>query len=617
MPRVLSILAVLACAGASFGIINPNFTPKHLVEQSDLILAGAVAPAAGPGQWNLTPTARLKGRSGPTHLLSLAGCNKDHVEHVGAALKDAGKAPVILFAGTFNEQKLAYLSARGMWLALKAAGKDRWDVAGIAPGMSATYAGGTDMLIRMSEYLLKDPDADVPVTAGVRWMEHRKLGTVPGAAAALAAVDFGAGGKCHLFVGSPAGDRLYRPDADNETLLDVRAEVKLASRSRRFAWVDVDRDGSADLVTWDGSAVSVLLAGKDGAFRPAGGGWTLKLEGECLGLAACSLDGRPGVLVSTHFVPILLRAEAGAGWKKAPLPLGKDNALPAGAGQGSACIVADLDNDGFADVLRPAEAGGLLWRGSAAGFAAPVASAVRTGRGPVVAALGDFDANGALDIFLGGAETNGLWENDGKGGFTDALGRSGSMSYKCPPGMADVRAADLNHDGRQDLCMVHAGRGLLYHWNRGYRCFAEEGEVRLAAEPAQAGGGLLGQRSLAVGDFNGDASGDLAVLLAGGELQVYFNDHVDMPGVRLRLSKGATGPVTASLWTSGEFPSCLGAVAVAGHSPGRYLAARQAGACTISYRLPGRPARTKKVTVEDATVEVILDEPGPAATRPK
>jgi hypothetical protein len=226
-----------------------------------------------------------------------------------------------------------------------------------------------------------------------------------------------------------------------------------------------------------------------------------------------------------------------------------------------------------------------------------------------VAAVADFSADGWLDIFLGGENKNTLWESDGKGGFADVFNRSGSTSYKCPAQPSDVRAVDLNHDGRQDLCIVYRDRDILYHWNRGFRCFGEEGEVRLANRAQDAGQERIGQKALAAGDFNGDGSDDLAVAHADGLVEVYFNDEMDSPGVRLRLAKGATGPVTASLWRGSTYKVCLGAAAAPGHSPATVLWARFPGECTVRYRLPGGQAQDRKVKVADGPAEVVLEGP--------
>ncbi|MGA2033843.1 MAG: VCBS repeat-containing protein [Thermoguttaceae bacterium] len=488
----------------------------------------------------------------------------------------------------------------GQWLNLTRGGNDTWKVTGPAPDMSGTFTGGTDMLLHMVQYIVRDADSDVPVTVGVKWGSHVKVGNVPGEIAGIAAVEVGKLGKAHLFVASAAGDKFFRPKG--EDFEDATAASGLDTKSRRFTWLDVDGDGLADLVTWDGKTLSLRLAGKDGRFRAAEG-YSLPLDG-CLYLAPCSTDGRPGVLVSRRNAPLLLIAGV-KGWKEVELP-----GAPEGVGQPSACIVADLDNDGFVDVLQPGEYGSTLWRGKAGGFERPVHVNIATGGGTALAAVGDFAQNGRLDIFLAGQQKNTLWESDGKGGFREVGRFGGSISYKCPPGASAVQVMDLNHDGRQDLCLAYEQNDLLYHFNRGFRSFAEEGELRLPGTQTNPSEPPLGQKAVACADFNADGSNDLAVLLTNGDLYCYFNDQAGVPGVRLRLPPGVTGPVTASCWTGEKFLTCAGTLPVPGHSPATYLSTRTAGECKIRYRLPGGPEVVKTVTVEDAPKDVVLDATG-------
>jgi len=591
---------LLLCPASALAIINPRFTPKHLVEEAELAVAGPVAATADPLEWTLDAATQIKGKAGAKHVLSLAECSKDHVGDIQQALKANAKDPAILFAGTLNEEKRAYLHVAGLWLDLKAAGDARWTVAGYAPQMAGTYAGGSDMLIRMCKHLAEDPDADVPVTAGVRWMAHAKAGNVSGDIAGLAAIEFPALNKPCLFVASSAGDRLFRAKGDDAT---EEVAAKLDTKSRRFAWLDLDGDGLADLISWDGTAACVRLASADGTFKPAASAPTV--GSDCLALAPYSTDGRPGLLVSTSASPFLLLADAKGAWSKVELPTGGQQ----GFGQVSPCIVADLDNDGFVDVLQPGESAGLLWKGKPGGFQAPTRSPVATGGGSAFAALADFSQDGFLDVFLAGPQQNTLWENDGKANFRDVFRHSGSMSYKCPAAATDVKAMDLNHDGRQDLCLVYPEGDLLYHWNRGFRAFGEEGEVRLPRIQGDAGQPRLGQRALCAADLNGDGSTDLAAILTNGDLIVCFNDQAAIPGVRLRLPKGLTGPVTASVWAGEKTPTCLGALPVPAHSPATFLSTRYPGKCAVKFHLPGTPDRSATLAIEDAPKDFTLPAP--------
>jgi len=600
--RHAPLLILLAATGTCRALINPHFTPKHLAGGSDVIFAGTLAAGAGAGQWKLTVTQPLRGKGGREHAVSLARCDKDYVADVRRTLKANGAGPVILFAS--GPQKKAYLHVAGTWLAVRPAGAGTWDVTGLAPRMSATFAGGTDMLTRMTRHLLADARADVPVSAGVAWLDFVRVGRARGEPSGMAGVTVGKGGV-HLFVGCAGGDRLFRPKGRDEqvTFEDVTAKAALAAKSRRFAWVDVNADGLADLVSWDGERLTTCFAEAAGTFRAGGAAWSYRPGGRCAGLAACARAGRPGVLVSSGSLPIHLAAGAD-GWRAATLPGGP--ALAKGAGVPSACVVADFDGDGLPDVLRPAERAGVLWRGKAGGFDAPAVSAVAAGAGPAVAAVGDFDAGGTLDVFLAGGERATLWSNDGSGGFREVLRLSGSLSYKCPPRPAAAGVLDLNHDGLADLCLVYRAGNLLYHFNRGFRSFGEEGEVRLEGLAPPGGGPAPGQVALAAADFNADGSQDLAVTCADGGVWCCLNEMSARPAVRLRLGKGLPGPITATCRTGAAATGPLTAISVTGPSPAGLVAMPRPGRLTIRYRLPDQSERTLAVVVTRGPKDVVL-----------
>lgn len=605
--NVMTCVAMWLTAAACHAFINPNFTPVELVGEANLIVAAKLKATGSSLEWAFVAEKTIKGTAPGQVVLTLAQCNKDHVEDItrtfGACAEEGG--PVALFTNAAAREKRAFLHINGQWLEVRLATGARWEVVGPVAQMSSTYEGGTDTLVRMAEHLAREPDAFVPVKADVRWYTYAKVGQIDGQVPGMEMVEIGESRRSHLYVASSAGDRLFRPKEEEEGFTDVTARAGLDARSRAFLWLDVSRDGLADLVTWDGSSVSVRLATQQGAFKDAGAAWTCQFQTACTGFAACRARRIPGVLASTDGRPILLAAEPG-GWKA--IPLADSAAVREDLGRRSRCIVADLDSDGFAEVLLPAERGGLLWEGTTAGFESPVRINVSTGEGGALAALGDFDGNGALDVFFAGATRNRLWENDGRGRFLEVSRYSGSPSVKCPAGPLTVRVMDLNHDGWPDLALGYASSDLLYHFNRGFRTFGEEREVRLPQTPTGAGQGRLGQRALAAADFNADGSHDLAVLFANGALCCYYNDRTDSPGLHLRLPKGVTGPVTASCWVHPKNPLCTGTVSVTGHSPGSYVAVHSPGEVTIRYRFPGKPEQTQTVIVADGPKEIILSE---------
>ena len=591
---------VLAFGQAGWALINPRFTPAHLVAQSEAILAGPVSPAAGGKEWKLANARLIKGKAPGGQVLSLARCKPDQADAVARALRGAGDDPAVLFwTSRGNRRKAALLHVDGTWLQARQTGPGRWDVLGVASEASAVWEGGTDMLIRMCRRLVAEPGTGVRSAAGVRWMEHVVVGKASGGhVAGMTAVEVGKARGLHLFVASPAGDRLFAAKIkDGETSFqDVTAGAKLGTASRRFAWADLNADGLADLVSFDGAEVSLRLAGADGTFRAGDAGGRYKADAECIGLSACPVGRRAGVLLSTPGRPLLLAAGAD-GWKATRLP-----EAPAGAaagGEPAACVVADLDNDGYADVLRPGERGGLLWRGRAEGFGPPSVAGVATGGGRAIAAVADFDGDGTLDVFLAGPRKNTLWAGRGKGAFREVLRDGGSISAKCPPGAAEARAMDLNHDGWADLYLTYRNGNMRYHFNRGYRSFGEEGEVRLN-DPGK------GLAAAAAGDFNADSSQDLVVARANGAIVCYHNDACDVPGLHLRLPPGVPGPVTVRARVSDKPTAPMHAVTVAGPSA-TLVATGRPGKVRLTFRLPTAPAeQTMDVVVAKSFKDVVL-----------
>ncbi len=147
MARTAAFLWVLlVAAGASWAIINPNFTPRHLVDQSEIVATAMVSAGGNSSEWKLAPAEQIKGKLDAAQVLDLSKCNADQVKDVQEKLSASGKEPAVVFIGTKDQVKEIFLHVSGAWLAGKLAGGDRWEIAGFAAQMSGTFAGGTDML---------------------------------------------------------------------------------------------------------------------------------------------------------------------------------------------------------------------------------------------------------------------------------------------------------------------------------------------------------------------------------------------------------------------------------------------------------------------------------------
>jgi hypothetical protein len=378
------------------------------------------------------------------------------------------------------------------------------------------------------------------------------IAKLDGKIAGLAAIDLPGSKDRFLFVASPSGDRLFRAKTGAETFEDVTAKVKLKSRSTRFALL------GGQLLSWNGRALSLYEFGAAGTFAPAAGVEPFALD-DCLGLGAVRLaEGAPLLfVVSSHGDPFLLSLKDNV-WVKSSLPA---NVRDREIWFNSAALVADFTGDGLPDVLQPSSEGWLLWKGKPGGFEAEVKSGAPTAEKDSCSAVADFNNDGALDVLVAGGPTTKLYENDGKGNFTDVTASSGSFSYKPGAGVSAALAADLNHDGRTDLAILRADAEFCYHFNRGFRCFGEEGELRLPPLEG-ADKGDVGQLAGASADFNGDGSLDLAVALADGRIACFYNDAFSKPILRVALKPGLPGPVTVSLWQGGKTPLCFSALPV-------------------------------------------------------
>ena len=628
--RALAALAILAvCASTAWALINPDFTLKDLTEQADVVLLIEFKTVDDEGTAVAAVKEVLKGEFDKRKVTieMLAMPEAFHAQGKEAMkIIEAGQKQAVLFIGFFeaegiddsggDDQAKGFLHLSGQWNAqhqwyVLERYEDVWDVTRHSSYLLGTFAGSTDMTQRAVKAFRANEDLDMPVTCGVEWDREISVGRLQGQFRDARAIDLAGTnetGKADLFLASDSGDRIFR--FNDDVFEDVTADLGLSTKSKASAWADFNGDGKLDLASWDGNALTICFQTADGTFESkaceTGGAMT---DG-CRSLTTLGVgpQGRPALLASTRGGPVLMVVNPDGNVEGKPLVA---DSPAEDLGEAGRCVAADLDNDGLTDVLQLFAKGSLLYRGEASGeFGAPTETHIFGGKGRRAVCLGDYDADGLLDVFISSEEKNRLWHNFGGGNFVDMLNVSGEISYHAQGGGCSVNTGDFNNDGRQDIFMAFGTQMVpQLYFNRGFRSFGEAYEVNLSHGDSrdrlpQVG---EGQQTGCLGDFNGDGALDMLLVLANGECWLFprkVEEDVALTVVAGVSTGGHAGPVTVTGWRD-EWP--LGAFAVRPGDPGAFFGMTEPGPITLRWRLPGGQLQEDEVIAEDGPVRVMLD----------
>jgi hypothetical protein len=644
--RRIGVIVFVAAAGlivqgfVAQALINPGFTPPMLVQQSQVIAVLKFAKPDGKGKVTAAvekvikdPKSEFKDKS---IVLDLTA-REEATAYVEKRIVENLDGPAILFFGTYQEEGAAgeplvrgFLHFAGKWLEVEKGTGATWDLVSAEAklsnsavgGMEATWAGGTDMLLREVDYILTDPQPECPVAAGVSLEEPLKLSAVPGKVGRPLPVDLAGDGKLALFIPSDAGDRLYVYDAKAKALKDVTADRALKSKSKTAVWGDFNADGKVDLASWDGAALTLHFQGTDGKFtaQPVTTGDALKDGCFSLSVLDVGQKERPGLLASTLPAPVLL--VPGKDGTLEPKPLTAKPLPVKDLGQVGLCLAADLDGDNLADVLQIFDQGSVFYQGKGGGTFAdparwpvafrypPSANAGPPAKGPTDACLGDYDQDGRLDVFTVSPDGCRLFHNYGPGKMVDMIGLSGEIAYIAQPDGILCQTCDINNDGRQDIFIAYANKVTQFFFNRGFRSTGHAHNDLAFDESHALEAALQGQQSALVADLNGDGAQDLVLVLLNGDL--YYVQHVVNADFALNMRavlplKGAfAGPLTVVGWAEKR---CLGAQNVVAGSQEAFFGRAEPGALEIRWQFPGAQPQKKQAVLEFQPVRVVL-EPG-------
>lgn len=293
-------------------------------------------------------------------------------------------------------------------------------------------------------------------------------------------------------------------------------------------WVDVDNDGDLDLLV--GSVGQTRLYRNNGA-----AGFTLAAplpgcEPRCLAVADFDNDGRPDLCIGNQTDTAVYRNDGTGAFTKVDVGLPRLRS-PLAALRGSQIVAADLDGNGFPDLVvtgilsaDPADCPGQVYLNQGLPLAFAAVGDPLPAVGMPALALADQDGDGDLDLAMSGCDGSRqtrLFRNDGNGRFAE---------------IADVRLPnlhngglvwiDVNADGRPDLLATGRERDVYGAYpNYSYTndsvvlTQTERGTYEMFGPPLPD----VSQGVASTADVDGDGNPDI---LVGGTLAQIFETDV-------------------------------------------------------------------------------------------
>lgn len=265
-----------------------------------------------------------------------------------------------------------------------------------------------------------------------------------------------------------------------KTFTNVAPELGLTipNRSaRQTSWVDYDNDGHLDVYAANRIGPNSLFRNDRGKFVQVSVGTGVSDSRPTVG--ACWFDyDRDG------FLDVFLANQSGATdalWRNngddtftdvAPA-LGMDNPGRSKEDGGVGCAVGDYDNDGFLDLFVPNYGVNTLYHNNGDGTFTNVAKemGVAIDNHAVGAVWGDYDNDGYLDLFVTSYHgprdqqqpKDSLFHNEGGKGFRQVLSETSKLNV----GDHGVQWVDYDRDGALDLSVMRGytsqGGHFLFH----------------------------------------------------------------------------------------------------------------------------------------------------------
>jgi tetratricopeptide (TPR) repeat protein len=334
----------------------------------------------------------------------------------------------------------------------------------------------------------------------------------------VASGDYDGDGDIDLYVGSydpvSGSYKHYLFNNDMGRFKDVSEEVGInhTGKEAYATFTDFDNDGFPDLyVVRDEGDILYRNAGpgkfenvtaKSKAGSPTGGNMALFFD--------MDHDGDLDFFEARPSSDLLFRNNGDGTFEDQSSKLGmKDNNLNT-----RDAALGDYDDDGDIDFVAVNEnAGNMLYSNQRQGVFKDITatSGISNETGSRAVAVGDYNNDGYLDMFIGSVTGNHkLYENLRNGTFEEAKNGSQMFALLKNVKVNDARFLDFDNDGFLDLLIAGEstekdGRGVLLYHNDGKENFTDVSQL-LPAE-------LKSGNRIAVFDYNDD--GDLDFVITG------------------------------------------------------------------------------------------------------